>query len=238
VATYVLVHGAWHGAWCWEKLTPLLESEGHTVVTPDLPGRGDAPAPASEMTLAANAERVREHLERADEPVILVGHSMGGMAVTQAAELAPEKVAKLVYLAAFLAADGQSLFDLAAGDDPDFVQQNLIVDEAGGTCRIADEAIRQAFYGECGDDDVERASRRLVPESLAAMAAPVRTSDAGWGSIPRIYVECLRDGAIDLPRQRRMQAALPCDEVHSIDTDHSPFVSRTDELAAILLGLA
>src|SRR5581483_9676426 len=197
--------------------------EGHTVVTPDLPGRGDAPAPASEMTLAANAERVREHLERADEPVILVGHSMGGMAVTQAAELAPEKVAKLVYLAAFLAADGQSLFDLAAGDDPDFVQQNLIVDEAGGACR---------------DDDVERASRRLVPESLAAMAAPVRTSDAGWGSIPRIYVECLRDGAIDLPRQRRMQAALPCDEVHSIDTDHSPFVSRTDELAAILLGLA
>src|SRR5262249_16825374 len=130
MATFALVHGAWHGAWCWQKLAPLLERGGHQVDAFDLPGHGDDRAPVSEMTPAHNAERVREHLERASEPVVLVGHSMGGMAVTQGAELAPDKVAKLVYLAAFLPANGQSLFDLAAGDDPDFVQQNLIVDEA------------------------------------------------------------------------------------------------------------
>jgi pimeloyl-ACP methyl ester carboxylesterase len=238
VATFVLVHGAWHGGWCWDKLVPLLEREGHRVVAVDLPGHGDDRTPASEMTLDANAQRVVEHLERAGEPVILVGHSMGGMVVTQAAELAPDKVARLVYLAAFLPANGQSLLDLAAGDDPDFVQQNLIVDEANGTALVADEAVRQAFYAECSDEDVARAKSNLVPESLAAMAAPVQTTAEGWGSVPRVYIECTRDGAIDIERQRRMQAALPCVEVLSIDTDHSPFLSRPEELAAHLLSLA
>lgn len=238
MAAYVLVHGAWHGAWCWQKLTPLLEAEGHRVDAFDLPGHGEDGTPVSGMTLPANAERIAEHVTAAGEPVILVGHSMGGMQVTQAAELAPERIQRLVYLTAFLPGDGQSLPDLAAGDPDELVQKNLIVDESAGTSTVAASALRDAFYGECSDDDVAFATSRLVPESLAAMGAPVSITEERAGSVPRVYVECLRDRAITIAKQREMHSRRPCETVLQIDTDHSPFLSRPRELADHLLSLA
>ena len=92
MATYVLVHGAWHGSWEWEQLTPLLEAEGHRVIAVDLP----------RTTLEDNADAVRAAVESAGEPVILLGHSAGGMWITQAAEYVPDRIATLVYCAAFL----------------------------------------------------------------------------------------------------------------------------------------
>jgi pimeloyl-ACP methyl ester carboxylesterase len=238
MATYVLVHGAWHGSWCWEKLAPLLEAEGHRVLTVDLPGHGGNPAPVAEMTLERNAQRIRETVEQADEPVVLVGHSMGGMSVTQAAELVPEKISKLVYLTAFLPSDGQSLPDLAAGDPDELVQKNMIVDEAAGTAVVADHALREAFYGSCSDEDFARATSELVPESLAAMGAPVKISEERAGSVPRAYIECLRDRAITINKQREMHGARPVEQVLQIDTDHSPMLSAPRELADHLLSLA
>ena len=235
MATYVLVHGAWHGAWCWHKVTPLLEAEGHRVDALDLPGHGDDRAPVSEMTLEGNVSRILERVNTAEEPVILVGHSMGGMSVTQAAEHVPDRIARLVYVSAFLPADGQALPDLAAGDH---VQRNLVVNEAEGTMVVAEHALKQAFYGECTDEDTAFAKSRLVPESLAAMMAPVRLTEERAGSVPRVYVECLSDGAIEIGTQRSMQAARPCELVFQIDTDHSPFLSRPQELAAHLLAVA
>ena len=106
MATFVLVHGAWHGGWCWREIVPLLESAGHRVDALDLPGHGDNPAPVSEMTLDANARLVADRVEVVGEPVVLVGHSMGGVSITQAAELVPERIATLVYVTAFLPGDG------------------------------------------------------------------------------------------------------------------------------------
>ncbi len=225
MATYVLVHGAWHGSWEWAQLTPLLEEAGHQVIAVDLP-RG---------TLEENAAAVRDAVERADEPVILLGHSAGGMWVTQAAELVPEQVATLVYVAAFLPRDGQALTDLAADD---IVQQNLVFDEQRGTVLVAAGVHREAFYGECSDEVAAAASARHVPENRAAFTAPVRISEERAGSVPRVYVECLRDNAIVIERQRAMQAARPCERVLTIDTDHCPSLSRPRELGDHLLSLA
>jgi pimeloyl-ACP methyl ester carboxylesterase len=235
VATYVLVHGAWHGAWCWHKIVPALEAEGHTVIAVDLPGHGDDDSPVSEMTLEGNVLRIREAIESADEPVVLVGHSMGGMSVTQAAELVPERIEKVVYVAAFLPGDGQALPELASDD---IVQRNLVVNEAEGTALVADHALVEAFYAECSDADAEFAISRLRPESLAAMGAPVSLREDRCGSVPRVYIECLKDNAIVIERQRSMQAARPCAEVLTIDADHSPFLSRPQELTNHLLSLA
>lgn len=238
MATFVLVHGAWHGAWCWQKLTPLLEAEGHRVDAFDLPGHGDDHTAVSGMTLQGNAERIAERVTSAGEPVILVGHSMGGMSVTQAAELVPERIASLVYLTAFLPGDGQSLPELAAGDPDELVQKNMLVDEAAGTSTVAASALREAFYGECSDEDVAFATSRLVPESLAAMGAPVSITEERAGSVRRVYVECLRDRAITIAKQREMHSRRPCETVLQIDTDHSPFFSRPSALADHLLSLA
>ncbi len=225
MATYVLVHGAWHGAWAWDEVTPLLEAAGHRVITVDLP----------RSTLAANVETIRAAVESADEPVILVGHSAGGMWVTQTAEEVPEQIARLVYVAAFLPANGQALGDLAAHD---IVQTNLLVDEAAGTAIVAEEARREAFYGECTDEVAAAASARNIPEALDPFGTPMQLTEERNGSVPRTYVECLRDRAIVIDKQRSMRAARPCDPVFTIDTDHSPMLSRPAELANALLALA
>ena len=94
------------------------------------------------------------------------------------------------------------------------------------------------FYGECSGEDAAWATSMLVPESLAAIAAPVQITDERAGSLPRAYVECTRDAALTIELQRYMQAARPCEPVFELDADHSPFLSRPRELAAALLSLA
>jgi hypothetical protein len=134
--------------------------------------------------------------------------------------------------------DGQSLLDLAGSfGGPDNVQPNLVVDEQAGTCVIAEGAAAGLFYGECAPEAVEFAVSMLRPEALVAFATPVHVTADGAGSLPRAYIECLRDRAVTLGLQRHMLAALPCDPVLEIDTDHSPFLSRPRDLADDLLAL-
>ena len=238
MATFVLVHGAWHGAWCWQRVAPLLEAAGHRVDAVDLPGHGDNPAPVSEMTLEANARTVADRVEATAGHVVLVAHSMGGISATQAAERVSERIATLVYVTAFLPGDGQSLPQLAEGDPATLVLSNLVVDEAAGTCTVAEGALREAFYGECSAEDAAWASALLVPESLAVVGAAVRITEERAGVVPRVYVECLNDRAIGIEKQREMWAARPCDRVITLEADHSPFFSAPQELAAELLALA
>jgi pimeloyl-ACP methyl ester carboxylesterase len=234
---YVLVHGAWHGAWCWDKVVPLLEAEGHSVAAVDLPGHGANTTALGGLTQAEYGRRVADAVEATGEPVVLVGHSMGGMAITQAAEYVPDKIATLVYVCAFLPGNGQSLGDLADGDPAGQVLPNLVVDEAAGVCDVAPAARLACFYEECDPAEAAAAAARLTPESLAAFGVPVSISEERAGSVRRIYVECVRDHAIGIAKQREMWGARPCERVETIDTDHSPFLSRPDELAARLLAV-
>ncbi len=238
MTTYVLIHGAWHGAWCWERVAPALERAGHRVLALDLPGHGMDRTPARDVTLDAYADRVCGALDEAGEPVVLVGHSMGGVVITQAAERRPEKVRALVYVTAFLPRDGESLVQIASEDREALVLPNLVMSEDQTSATLRPEAVRDAFYGACSAEDAARAQERLVPQALAPFQTPVHTTPENWGRVPRAYVECLRDRAITPPIQRKMRAALPCRKVVTLDTDHSPFYSASQELADRLLDLA
>jgi pimeloyl-ACP methyl ester carboxylesterase len=239
VATYVLVHGGWLGGWCWQKVVPLLEAEGHRVVALDLPGHGDDDTAVSGMTLDANVACIREAIEAADERVILVGHSMGGIAITQAAEEVPDRIATLVYVSALLPQDGQSLPELAERGfvAPSFVASTQ-VNASEGTVVISEDLLRDAAFGECEDEDFAFATSRLVRESLASGGVPVRITPGRAGRVPRVYIECLRDRVLPIDGQRAMQQAVGCERILTIDTDHSPFLSRPRELADHLLSLA
>jgi len=238
VATFVLVHGAWHGGWCWQKVVPLLERGGHRALAPDLPGHGDDRTPTAEVTLRAYAERVCQVAGQAREPVILVGHSMGGAVISQAAERCPESIRTLVYLAAFLLPSGASLFESARGGEPGVLSQHLRPDPANGRMLVADEGLVPSFYHDCSAEDVAFARARLVPQALEPLNAVLELSDARFGRIPRVYVECLRDQAIPIGLQRKLVAAMPCRKIVSLDTSHSPFFSAPDALARELTGLA
>jgi pimeloyl-ACP methyl ester carboxylesterase len=242
VSTYVLIHGSWHGAWCWERVIPRLEAAGHRVVAPDLPGHGDNPAPLSAITLESLVAAVVEALEAEPDPAILVGHSFGGVMISRAAELRPEKVSLLVYVAAFLPRNGQSLFEIIRSNDSDrsgnLVYPNLVIDEAAGSVTVRDEVLREAFFHDCPDEDARWAIARLVPEALAPRRAPVSLSAERFGRLPRVYIETLQDRANPASLQRAMVAATPCEQVVSMDTGHSPFYAAPDELADHLLAPA
>jgi pimeloyl-ACP methyl ester carboxylesterase len=238
MSTYILIHGSWHGGWCWDKVKPLLEKEGHTVIAPDLPGHGQDKTPIAEITLQRFVDRVCQVLDEQSEPVILVGHSMGGVVITQTAEARPDKIKTLVYLTAFLPRNGESLLQLAQQDQETLILPSLIINEAEGHHAVKEEAIQEVFYQDCSDEDVARAKSLLAPrEALAPVATPVEISDDNYGRIPRVYIECLRDQTIGPSLQKQMYTTTPCQKVLSLDTGHSPFFSAPEELAAHLTSI-
>jgi pimeloyl-ACP methyl ester carboxylesterase len=242
MARMVLVHGAFGRAACWDRVGPGLRAAGHSVEAIDLPGQGDDPTPVEQITLDRYAQRVCEALA-GGPPAMLVGHSMGGMVITQAAARCPDRIERLVYVAAFLPWDGMSLIDMtqlpeAAGDS---VQSNLVVDGDPPVATMPPEAVREALC-HCADDEAAawaasiRGRQPVVPfTNPVALDGP--DTDA-FAALPRAYVTCLQDRAIKPALQRRMLETAGCDPVIEIDTDHSVWASRPDELAAALNGIA
>jgi len=141
---FVLVHGAWQGAWCWEKVVPLLSDAGHQVHTLDLPGSGDDQRPIADISLDSYVGAVTELINSIGEPVVLVGHSMGGAIISQVAEAIPEKIRSLIFLTAFALKDGETLLQYATADKESYAAQNIQVNEEKGIVTVAEDARREA----------------------------------------------------------------------------------------------
>lgn len=225
MTTFVLVHGAHHGGWCWYKLAALLEARGHRVLAPDLPGHGRNAGLAA--TMAGYVDHVRALIDAEPEPVVLVGHSMGGAVITGVGEACPERIAHLVYLAAFMAEPGGSMQGaLSAQAGPD------------GMIPVADSTSR--LYHDCPAHDAMLARLCLTPQAVAPLLAPIARTDARWGSIARTYIACLNDRAFPIDYQRRRAATCPGSDWIEIESGHSPFFSvpglLADHLEAIATG--
>ena len=237
--TYVLIHGSWHGSWCWNKVAPLLEKQGQKVLTPDLPGHGGDNTPIAEISLQAYVDKVLDVINAQPDPVILVGHSMGGVVITQTAEQQPDKIKTLVYLCAFLPRNGESLFQLAQQDQASQVLPNLMPNEAEGWMTLPEEALQTIFYHDCNADDVAFAKAQWTPkEPMAPVGTPVQISAANFGQVPRVYIECLQDKTLGPAMQRTMYSATPCRQLLSLNTSHSPFLSAPQSLVEHLLTAA
>ena len=234
MATFVLVHGAAHGAWCWRKLVPLLEGEGHRVIAPDLPGMGADRTPLSEVTLAGWAEFIAKLSRATGERVILVGHSRGGVVISEAGELAPEDFLGLVYLTAVLMPAGMRTVDLPV----ERREGSVVTSSDGASFRVDPAIARDIFYNHADAEDAAWASTQLCAEPFAPNIAPLTVSEDRWGRLPRAYIECLDDRAVPIDVQRAMQERLPCKPVVTMDSDHSPFLTVPRELATHLSKIA
>ena len=239
---FVLVHGAWHGAWCWEKLVPILRGQGHTVSAVELQGEGAARLPVDQINLGSYVKRVTDALDAQGERSILVGHSSGCLAASQAAEERPERVRRLVFVSGFVAANGEAHRALVGADPEQKVSPVLRVDFRPGTkiplqTRIdtsKPEAVQLAFYNDCSEVDARAAMARLVPEPAAPSGQPLRLSAERFGHVSKVYIHCTRDNAISLARQREFAAKWPLRHTVILDSGHSPFLSMPERLAQAL----
>jgi pimeloyl-ACP methyl ester carboxylesterase len=188
--------------------------------------------------LQGYADWISGVLDAQSEPVVLVGHSSGGVVISQAAEQRPDKVKLLVYLAAFLLRDGETLFSVAENETGSLILPNLVMSEDGASATIREDVIKEALFHDCSDEDAERAKSRFAPQALAPFVTPLALTEENFGRVPRVYIETLQDRAVSPSFQKEMYERLPCQKVVSMDTSHSPFFSAPEDLAGHLEFLA
>lgn len=231
---YVLVHGAWHGNWTYYKLQYELEKAGHTVVNINLPGHGlDTTDPGS-ITLADYQNAIVSVLDTLPEPVVLVAHSMGGIAISMAAEARPNKIDKLVYLAAFMPKNGESMLDLALADTLSMIGPSLIFDFEHNTVDLVRDNISAIFYDISTAEYVLLSKMLLTPEPLLPLMTKLTLTPENYGSVRRFYITTSYDKAITPAFQEKMYTEQPCEQVYTLNTEHSPFFSAPDNLKNVL----
>jgi pimeloyl-ACP methyl ester carboxylesterase len=223
MALFVLVHGAWHGAWCWEKVIPELEARGHTAVAMDMPIDEES-AGWDEY-----ADAVTASIGDTTDDVVLVGHSMGGFVIPVVAERRP--VSRCVFLAAALPVD-ESFFALLASNPQMFELgfDTLVANEDGSTSWRREDAI-DAFYADVPRSEAEAAYERLRPQfmSRGGDSFPITS----FPNAPSTYIVCSQDRAVSADWGRQTAASVGMDLVE-MDSSHSPFLSKPSELADIL----
>ena len=243
----VLVHGAWQGAWAWDAWLPELVRLGWEAVALDLPGNACDPADRTapdQVSLDRYVAHVLSAMGDCDEPVVLVGHSGGGITVTQVAEAAPQRVACVVYLAGMMLPSGMRYAELLRG----YLAEHPGVDLGGiaphlrwsadGICsEVPAERARAIFLHDCDEATALRAAARLRPQPEAGRdMAPVWTTGR-FGRVPRLYVEALDDQSLRLPIQRRMQALVPGAVRVSLACGHVPQLVMARESAGLVCGV-
>jgi pimeloyl-ACP methyl ester carboxylesterase len=233
MADFLLIHGSCHGAWCWEVLIPHLEKAGHIARAIDLPGHGQDRTPLTEVTLASYAEAVASVC---GTETMLVGHSMGGYAITAAARLVPEAIARLIYLCAYVPREGVSLAEMRmmAPYHP-LLPAVRKSDDISFT--IDPEMAPAIFYNDCPPEVSERAVARLCPQAIAPTQVPFHGTPAQT-ALPRRYIRCLNDRTIPPEFQVTMTQNWPPDHIQEMACGHSPFFSNPEDLAARLIKAA
>jgi len=232
--TIVLLHGAFEDASVWERTAGLLQKEGFRTVTVNLPGRPGA-NPETAPSLDAYRDAVLAAIEAEDAPVVLVGHSFGGMTISSVAEAAPERIRALVYLAAYLPKSGQALTDLSSHDAGSQAGAAFRIDAEHGVASIAREARSSLFCNDCAADVAAALPDQMVDEPLAPLATPVILTAARFGTVRKVYIHTLRDQVVSPGLQAEMVAATPVAEELTLDTGHAPFLSNPQALAEAIV---
>jgi pimeloyl-ACP methyl ester carboxylesterase len=229
MTTFALVHGAWHGSWCWERLSPLLESAGHEVVVMDLACE-DADA-----DFGTYADIVCSAIEQCGEDVVLVGHSMGGHTVPLVATRRP--IRHLVFLCGLVPEAGKSWADQFR-DNPDIMgpDWNKALSDFDDQCRTAwvePQLMRTLLYADCDEAVAAQAAARLRPQ---VYLGEVPFALAEFPSVSCTSVICHDDQMVNPEWSKRIARDIDASIVE-LPGSHSPFLSRPSVVAEVLLGI-
>jgi pimeloyl-ACP methyl ester carboxylesterase len=231
MATFALVHGAWHGAWCWERLTPFLQQAGHHVVAMDLPIEDGS------ASFDTHADVVCDALAGRDGDVVLVGHSYGGLVIPLVAARRP--IRHLVYVCAYAPDIGRSLHDqLRHAPDAlnEAVYKGLKLDEQGRYLWVDDGLARTLVYADCDEPTAIAAIKRLRPPSPNANPLPCSLTELP--AVPCTSVVCADDQCLGVEWAKRVARDRLGADLIELPGSHSPFLSRPRVLADVLLRIA
>jgi pimeloyl-ACP methyl ester carboxylesterase len=231
----VIVHGAFQTAAAWSQVEKLLEAKGHDVDVVDLPGR-DAKGDLKAISLAAYRDAVLAVIDSKADPVYLVGHSFGGVTISNVAESAPTKIKKLIYVAAYLPKSGESLQSLSAQDKNNkFTQTNFVVAKDYSYAEVLEADRGLIFANDASAETQVKVTKDLVKEPLAPMAEPV-TLTAAFDGVAKAYIRTMKDNAVSMPLQDIMIERAGVKQVISLDTGHSPFITAPEAIADAIIA--
>lgn len=235
--TFVLVHGAWQAGWVWQDVKTQLESYGQTVWVVELPAHGADTTPPLNTSIDIYRDKVIGTINKINGKVILVGHSMGGMVVSAVAEKIPNQIEKLVYIGAFLPANGQSLLDLANTDLQSHLGPSLIPADSGLTLDIIPDSIVNIFCQDGSAQTKQLVLSKFEKEPAIPFQNKVTLTAAAFGSINKYYIKTLQDHAVGPDLQDRMITAAGISKVYPIASGHCPFLTMPNTLSEILLTI-
>ncbi len=227
MASYLLIHGFAQGGWCWNKIIPLLKEYGHQAIAIDLPGHGTDTTPAFQCSLASYSKRIRWAADSMKNRPIVVGHSVNGSAITQAAQDVPRLFKALVYLAALIPQKGESVQELMKQDTHSPFFKHTSRGFKG--LRVRKEHLARTLFENCSEIDRTWAIPQLRAEPYRAAYQGLVAY--GGQLPPRGYIECKQDHVISLAHQKAMASRVTIDMIATIDCDHSPFISAAELLA-------
>jgi pimeloyl-ACP methyl ester carboxylesterase len=220
---YFLIHGAWHAGWCWDYFVPLLKTtKPCDVHVLNLSGMG----------LADYVQLVSEEIKKQDRPVILVGHSLAGLIVSQVGENLPHHVKQIIYIAAYIPENQHSMRDEIKNSIPGQLDEDLIFHDDMIELKKT-ENVKRVLYTQCDDALAARCLAKLEPEPARSFIETISITAHRFGMIPKKYIACLQDQAVAFVDQKRMYERLTYCEVINLMSDHSPFLSMPQALADV-----
>jgi len=226
----LLVHGSCHGAWAFRDLAPALQDLGYTAFGIDLPGHGNNPRPITDITLDLYADAI---LDAFEDSAIVLGHSMAGFPISAAAEKAPDRIDRLIYLCAYVPRDGVSLIDMRKEAQRQPILEAVERTADGLGMNILPHRARELFYQDCSDAVVEFAISNLCTQAIKPQATPIQIGE-NYARVPKSYIRCTNDQTIPPEHQLTMVSDWDQKDVYDIARSHSPFFSDPLGLAALI----
>lgn len=236
---YVIVPGAWSAPYAWANVKASLEKSGNTVIVVQLPSHGSDQTAPQNVSIDIYRDAVINAMNTLSGKVILVGHSLGGVVISEVAEKAPVKIEKLVYVAAFVPVSGQSMLDLAMTDANSVTGHHLIPSADGITIDVDPDWIINGFIQDGTDDEKKLTLTNYKTEPLGPLTNEVTLTAANYGSVPKVYIKTLIDQTVSPDLQKRMLAATPeFAATYQLNTSHSPFLVKPDSVVILLTNIA
>ncbi len=234
---FLLIHGSWHGAWCWYKIASRLRADGHEVIVPDLLGRGHSPAKTQLVSLSQMVKETAKLLH-SDEPTIVVVHSRYGVLASQLAEQMSGKISRTIYLASFMLPNKTSVADYFQSDKHSKIGSFVDINRLGMWDWLRPEGYREVLYHDCSDDDNQLAASLLCREPLRPAIAKLNLTEEKYGRVPRGYIRLTNDRAVSINLQDRLLNETPVDRVETIVSGHSAYFCKPDELTQAILKIS